>query len=161
MYLRMYLDYLEHCPAHPFSRRGIGRTTISQKIQIFVITDHQSGPHSQELFTKSKRAFILMIWNHLYQYQVHPFFSIGGKSLQNPDFEILRLNRKSHNYGNFYIKQDSGNSIEVSYEPWLSRDEFQSLFEKSPKSAKIKISKKCSRTQPLHPWPIKTLPECF
>ena len=38
---------------------------------------------------------------------------MDGNSLQNPDFLILRKNRKRPNDGNFCAKHDSGNSIEV------------------------------------------------
>ena len=54
-----------------------------------------------------------MIWDHLNQSHVHPFFSMRGKGLENADFQILRKNRKDHYYGNFCSKQGSGNSFEV------------------------------------------------
>ena len=44
---------------------------------------------------------------------VHPLFIMGGINLQNPNFQILRKNRKRPNYVKFYAKHDSGNSIEV------------------------------------------------
>ena len=65
-----------------------------------------------------------MIRNHPNRSQVHPFFSMSGKGLQNSDFQILRKNRKSDYYGNFCRKQGSGNYIKVKYESWLPRDEF-------------------------------------
>ena len=54
-----------------------------------------------------------MIWDPQNQSKVHPVFSMGGKSLQNPDFQILRKNRKKDYYGHFYAKHGSGNSNEV------------------------------------------------
>ena len=58
----------------------------------------------------------MMILDHLNQSQVHPLFSVGGKSLQNPEFQILRKYRKRHYYDNFYTKEDSGNPNKVKYE---------------------------------------------
>ena len=156
MYLGMCLDYTDNWLAHPFFSRGIERTKISRKIQIFVITGHNPGTNGLNLLTKSMRGVILTIWDQPNQYKGNPFFSMGRKSLQNPDFQILRKNRKSNYYCNFSTKQGSGNSIKVKYESWLPRNEFQSFFEKSRKSAKIKILKKCSRTQPLRPGLTET-----
>ena len=96
MFLQMDLDYLEHYLAHPFSGRGIKRTTIYRKIQNFVITDHQAGPYGLEFFTRSIRAFILMIKDHQNQSEAHPFFKMGEKGLQNADFQNFRKNRKDH-----------------------------------------------------------------
>ena len=54
-----------------------------------------------------------MILDHQNRSKVHPFFGMGGKGLQNRDFQILRKNRKRPYYVSFHAKQDSGNSIEV------------------------------------------------
>ena len=65
-----------------------------------------------------------MIWDHLNQSQVHPFFIMRQKGLPNADFLILRKNRNGHYYGNFCGKHGLNNSIEEKYEFCLQRDEF-------------------------------------
>jgi len=62
MFLRMNLDYRKHCLDHPFSRRGIERTTIFSKIQNFSASSAWYYKfRGQQLFIKTKKAFILMI----------------------------------------------------------------------------------------------------
>ena len=118
-HLRSFWNPTEVLGIHPFFRTVEIVHPISEKIHNFVITDLELGTYGLGLITKSKRAFTLMIQDHQKQSKAHPFFNMGGKRLRNPDFQILRSNRKMHNYGNFHTKQYPGNSYEEKYESWL------------------------------------------
>ena len=101
IHLRSFLEYSWVSWTHPFFQSGAPISLVSRKNHNFVITEHKLGTYGVALFTKSQRTFILMIQDYQNQSQAHPFFCMGRRSLQNPDFQLLRYDRKRRNYGHF------------------------------------------------------------